>query len=513
MSYLGKMQKYAKQNPKRLLLLIVALLVLFMWLTRFNEEVVEAPVTLPVVTITSAATLDGLQSVSLVGTVRAFNEAVVTAEASGRVVSVNASLGQTIPAGFVIATLENASERAAVLQAEGAYEAALSAAEQSGVSLDEARTGLRNAQNNAISTFSTAYNTVNGIVRNNIDTFFANPDSRLPGLKIDGQGQAQFLNNERITYQNLLSTWLLETNALTPESDLSTALETANTRVERTIALLDVFITLFNANNQDNSYTESELLTFSTNFTNLRSNLESTSNQITNSKAALDNAFDAVRRAEIGATGSQSSAADAQVKQALGSLRAAQATLANTILRTPISGTVNSLSVRVGDFVGNQAVVARVANNNALEVITYVGDSELPAFTVGSTVTIDEQFYGTVTEVAPAVDPVTRKTEVRIAVESESIQNGETVTISTDYDVTGTSSNQPLFIPLSAVKFEIDNGFVFQVNNGRLTSVPVELGVIRGGSVQIVSGLTREDDFVLDARGLLPDTEVEVRTQ
>ncbi len=467
---------------------------------------------LPVVTVTSAAKLGGEQEVSVVGTVRAFSEAVVTAETSGRVTSVNATLGQTVPTGFVIATLENASQRAAVLQAEGFYEAALASAQQSDVGLDEALTGVTNAQNNAISSFGTSYNTVNGIVRNNIDAFFANPDSRLPGLKIDGQGQTSFLNNERVQYQTLLSTWQLEVTALNTDSDLLLALNDSAARIDRTIVLIDMFMSLFNAENEDKSYSDAELLSFSTSFTGLRETLQSTKTSVKSNITALKNAEDGLRRAQIGATGTQSSAADAQVKQALGSLRSAQASLSKTILRTPISGTVNSLDVRVGDFVGNQAVVARVANNNALEVVTFVGDKEINAFVVGGEVAIEDSFTGTVTEIAPAVDPLTRKTEVRIAVESEQIQNGDTVTITQTF-TSETSINQPVTIPLSAVKFEIEDGFIFVVENNHLVSRPVELGAIRGGSVNITSGLTLSDEFVVDARGLLADTEVEVRTQ
>ena len=73
--------------------------------------------------------------------------------------------------------------------------------------------------------------------------------------------------------------------------------------------------------------------------------------------------------------------------------------------------------------------------------------------------------------------------------------------------------NQPVFIPLSAVKFEIEDGYIFTVENNTLVQKPVELGVVRGGSVEVVSGLSQADEFVLDARGLLADTEVEVRIQ
>jgi multidrug resistance efflux pump len=379
-----------KTHKFKLLIAVLLLLAgLVLWPSADTDETSDEPV-LPVVTVSSPAQLNNQQAVSIVGTVRAFSEAALTAETAGRVTSVNASLAQTVPAGFIIATLENASEQAAVLQAEGAYEAALASAEQSEVGLSEANTNLTRAQNTAISTYQSAYNTVNSTVLNNIDEFFANPDSAVPGLRINGRGQTNFLNQERIAFQTILRDWQAQTSALTPESDLPAALSTALIQVNRAIVLVDTFVDIFNDDNADRSYSDAELNSFSSRFSTLRTNLQAARANLNNDLAALENAADVVRRAEIAASGSQSSASDAQVKQALGSLRAAQANLAKTIIRTPISGTVNSLNVRVGDFVSNQDIVARVANNNALEIVTFVGDNEVAAFTVGSTVLIED---------------------------------------------------------------------------------------------------------------------------
>lgn len=501
------------KQHKLIIIIVSAILIGIVILFGGDKDTIEeTDNVLPIVTVSSASRLDGLQEVSVVGSVRAFSEAAVTAETDGRVTSVKASLGQTVPVGFVIATLENASERAAVLQAEGFYEAALASADQNNVGLNEASTNLVKAQNSAISAYQSSYNTVNGIVRNNIDRFFSNPESKVPGLRIEGKSQTAFLNSERVAFQEILATWQIESTALSTDSDLILALENSILRIDRTIVIVDTFLSLFNADDEDRSYTATELNSFSTSFTVLRSNLQITKANINNDIAALNNANDAVKRSEINASGSQSSASDAQVKQALGSLRSAQANLAKTILRTPISGTVNSVDIRVGDFIGNKDVAARIANNNALEIITFVGDKELDAFSVGTTVIIEDKFEGIITEVAPAVNPVTRKTEIRIAIETEEIKNGDTVTITKTF-TPESLTNQPVIIPLSAVKFEIEDGFVFIIQNNKLTTRPVELGVVRGGSVEITSGLTSLDEFVIDARGLLPDTEVEVRNK
>ncbi len=461
----------------------------------------------PIVEVASGLTYAGTQDFSTVGSVRAFTEAVITSESSGRVVTVNALLGQSVPAGYVLATLENASEQAAVLQAEGVYEAALAAAAQSNIGVSEASTLLTSAKSGAVSAVIASYNTVNGIVRNNIDNFFSNPESKVPGLKIDGQGITAQLNSERVAYQTILSDWQAETNTLTADSNLEASFDNAEAQIDRTIRFVDSFISLFNAENADSSYTSAELQAFSVEFTNLRGALLASKNALSAASANLASAYDTVERANISATGGIKSSADAQVKQALGALRSAQANLSKTVFRTPISGTVNSLSVRTGDFVSPQMVVARIANNSALEIVAYLGEKERDVFAVGDKVMVENKFEGTVTEIAPAVDPATGKIEIRIATESEEIKNGDTVTVG---KVIENAVSSTFFVPLSAVKFQAENGYVLTVSEGKLVSKPVTLGVVRGGSIEIKDGLKADEMFVVDARGLNEGTEVDV---
>jgi multidrug efflux pump subunit AcrA (membrane-fusion protein) len=510
---LGAIKPLLKKHRYAFSIGVFLLIGLIFWSSGQDEVIAPEAPRLPLVTVTTAANLTGEESVSVIGTARAFSEAAITAETSGRITSVNATLGRAVPTGFVIATLENASERAAVLQAEGVYEAAVAASAQSDVGQAEAETGLLSAKETAITTLRTTYSTVDSIIRTSVDQFFSDPDSRFtPGLRINGEGYTATLNEQRVQFTTALPAWQNRIDELTTNSNFSVEIEYAKNEVERAIRIVSTFITVFNEQENYSRYTEEEVTAFASTFGTLRNNLITLRSQLDNAETRLLNAEDAVRRAGLAGTGGTTSAADAQVKQALGTLRSAQAALSKTILSTPVSGTVNALNVRVGDFIGTQAVVARVANNDALEIVTFVGDKELIAFSVGSTVMIEDVYEGIVTAVAPAVDPATRKTEVRIALETTDIKNGDTVTI-TNSITPETLVDAQVFIPLSAVKFEIDKGFVFTVVDDTLQPRPVELGLVRGGSVEILSGLTATDEFVLDARGLVADTKVEVRAE
>jgi RND family efflux transporter MFP subunit len=520
MNILKKLYIKAGQNPIKSAIIITILAALALFL--INRSSTDIPVqevkVLPEVTLSTSQGFAGGDSLSLLGNVRAATEAAITTERAGRVVQVYVTLGQTVRAGQVLATLENAAESAAVVQAEGSYDAAVAAKAQAqaadardNVGVNESQNTLLNAQNTAVNAYKSAYTTVNGIVLNNIDTFFTSPNSVVPGLRIDGFGQTSFLNSERVAYQRLLSDWKTDANSLTVNGNIPASLQSAKSNIDRTIGIIDTFISLFNRPEaRGGRYTDAELQAYSTNFTSLRASLISTKSALESAQTGLDTAKEVGTRADISTSVSGVPAADAQIKQALGSLRAAQANYAKTVLRTPISGTINSLNLKQGDFVSSFVQVAEVANNNALEIVTFVSDKERDVLLVGDTVFIEGEFEGRISQIAPAIDSATRKTEVRIATEDTNIKNGETVTITKEIAATSTK-NTTITIPLTAVKFEIENGFVFDVVDGKLVQKPVVLGTVRGNSVEILEGLGATDTFVVDARGLLVDTEVTIK--
>jgi len=511
MSILEKTKLWlGKKSVKGAIFVIIIALVIIVFTAGEDETIDEEAAQNTVVSVITPTEFVGEQSLSLIGNVRAFSEVRVTSEKAGRVVNVNVSLGQQVGAGTVIASLENAAERASVLQSEGVYDAAVAASAQSGVGIDEAQTSLLNAQKSVVSSFKSAYNTVNGTIINSVDIFFSNPNGSIPGLRLDGRGFTSELNAERIAYQTILPAWQARNNTISTKSDLIAELEYASQITQRTIDIIDTFSVILNTQGSSGRYSDSELIAFSNTFTGLRSTLIGVQSNIDNAETALTAAADAVRRSQLAGAGGANSAADAQIKQALGSLRSAQANLSKTILRTPISGTVNSLSIRTGDFINSFAEVAVVANNNALEVITFISDTQRSYIAEGDVVMIEGSIEGTVTQIAPAVDAVTGKTEVRIATQDANIRNGDTVRITKKIDATQSETTE-IQVPLTAVQFDRDSGLVYVVQDNVLVAKPVVLGNVRGGSIEILEGITATDAFVVDVRGLVAGTAVDIK--
>jgi multidrug resistance efflux pump len=418
-------------------------------------------------------------------------------------------IGDAVSAGAVLATLENSSQRAALVQAQGAYEAASAASAQSGIGVNEADTGLTNAKNNAVSSYRSAYNTVNSVIFNNVDTFFSSPASSVPGIKLDGFSS---LSGERVAYQEILPTWEARSQTISTNSNLEAELSYAKTQVERTITLVDTFITAFNSTGRMGAYSEVELESYSASFTTLRSTLIATLASLDSALVGVSSAEDAVERATLAASGGGASASDAQVKIALGSLQAAQSNYQKTIIRTPIQGVVNAFYLKSGDYVSPGQPAGIVANNNGLQIKTYVSESDSVSLSVGDSVTIEGGATGVITAKSAAIDPSTGKVAIIVGVNPDSsLSNGSTVKV-TFAQITQTETNNKILIPLSALKITPSGSQVFTIGDGdSLQAIGVTTGQLYGENIEILEGVSKETRIVTDARGLKEGQKVTIK--
>ncbi len=495
--------KFGRKRSLIALALLVIAFVGYKFISGRGAEDEPLAATAVPVSVLSVGELGTSASFDTVGKVEAVSEANLQAEAGGRITAVNVKVGDTVSAGKVLATIENSSQRAALVQAQGSYEAALAASAQSGVGVSEASNALASAKNSALNTYRQSYNTVNGAIYNNIDMFFSNPQGSLPGLRLSGQGNTQALNNERVAYQQLLTDWQVRSNTITAEGNLKSELAYARANTERTILFVDSFIALLNGTDNDNAYTDAEIQTYSNNFNALRSTLINTRSSIDGALAGIDSAEDAVRRSQLAASGGVVSASDAQVKIALGSLQSAQANYQKTIVRSPIQGVVNAFYLKTGDYASPGQPAGIVANNNGLQIKTFVSEVDSANLNVGDAVTIEGGASGVITAKAAALDPANGKVAIVIGVDADSgLTNGATVKI-TFSQISIVADDERILVPLSALKITSTGTFVFIVNEeNKLVSVPVTQGQLYGENIELTSGVTKDTRIVTDARGL-----------
>ncbi len=462
-------------------------------------------------------------AVPLVGQVTSVSEAVIRAESSGRLTKVYKKLGDRVAAGQVIAEFENSSERAAVLQAQGAYEAAKAARDIALINTANTSVGVNDTKTNTLNTINSSFATMDDIIRAKTDVAFTDPRTDSPRLKIllpDFVLQTK-IENERKEIEKILVARFSKNMTLTTDSDLVSEIQKVQSEVQTIKNYLDDLSSAY-VKAMPNEVNSQAMLDGQKAMVGVgRSTVSGTLTALTASKVALQNSLagEEIAGRTTGDKNPNTASVDAQVKTAQGGYLAALSRLEKTIIRSPISGTLNSLTIDTGDFVSPTAQVAIVSNNGALEVMTYVTNEDLDEVKVGSKVKINSDSKGIVTRVAGAIDPVTKKIEVRIGItEGETkLINGQSVRVeisnnSTEKNNTKVVVNDLIKIPLASVKITPRESFVFTVDaSNTLQAVPVVLGTLFGDEVEIRGGLDQGMIIVKDARGLKPGENVSIK--
>lgn len=455
----------------------------------------------------------------LLGTVTSTSEATVRSESSGKLTRVYKKLGDYVTAGQVIAEFENSTERAAVLQAEGAYDAAKAARDIARINSGTTKTSLTDMQTSALNAISSAYNAMDDAIRVKTDPYYQDPrfqNAKLL-LSVPDMRLVYSVETQRKAIEKMLVARDARNRTLTVDSDLVTELNVVQSEVQMVKTYLDDLFSAVSKAVPDANYSQNAIETAKTVVSVARTSIVGTVSSLTASRTALTASLAAQQVAgkTTGDISGSVASADAAVKQAQGAYNAALSRLEKTVIRSPISGTLNSLSIETGDFISAFTEVAVVSNNSALEVLAYVTEDDAKRIQVGSQVLIDNVVKGVITRVASAIDPRTKKIEVRIGIvdKSDTLVNGQSVRVNIVKEkqvLTATSG--PIKIPLSALKLTPNGAYVFTLSaTNSLIAIPVKDGAILGDEIQIISGLNGTESIVTDARGLKEGMEVTVK--
>lgn len=348
-----KIKQYIKKHPKISIAVLVLLGALIGIITLSilsgdsnGVEITESSRSVETIAVSEYAT----GAIGFFAPTASGDSFVVRAESGGRVDQTNVASGQKVASGDILVRLDGGAQLGALTQAEGAYEAALSTAQQGGVSTES-------SENSLISEYRSSYTTANNTLLTTIDIFFSNPTTgQTPGVRIDGNLYTEFLNTERVALRSVMASWQEQTGSISANSDLISVSDSAINTLRRMIEIVDVFILIINKQDNNATLNGVDVRTYISNFSASRASLLA-------SIDSLQTAQENLRKARLNSVGA-SSGSSAQIKQALGSLQSARSAYEKTIIRSPFAGVVSSLNVQVGDIVGTGSDIAVITPEN-----------------------------------------------------------------------------------------------------------------------------------------------------
>ncbi len=492
------------------------------------------------VTVRQAGALAGAGAqLVTTGEVKSQAEGDLRAKQAGLITSVSVGVGDRVAAGRIIATIENATERASVAQAQASLsQAQASLNKVAGGTRDEqlavleantesAREALAEARVSAANTLLSAYAATDSALSGGVDAMFTDPDGPNPSLAFDSTrgAQANEVEHERFLLQSVVERHAeadAAVNTLAADA-LITEIATVEEELLRIKGFLDTLITVVDGAIETAEVSATTISTYESTATAARTNILSARSSLSTSRGALRSAQSAytvaLQKQQEGVTGAQQEDIDvaaAQVEQAQASLAQAYARLENTYIRTPVTGTVTTLSIAAGDFVTSYQEVGLVANESTLEVVTFVAPEAATRLRVGGTATVANTYDAVITSIAPGLDPVTKQIEVRVALSDTDVTLAHgtrtEVAFATAVADTDQQADTPLLVPISALKLTGAGAFVFSVADGVLVAHEVTLGDVIGTSVEIEGGITALTTIVTDARGLNEGDDVVIRS-
>jgi multidrug efflux pump subunit AcrA (membrane-fusion protein) len=166
-------------------------------------------------------------------------------------------------------------------------------------------------------------------------------------------------------------------------------------------------------------------------------------------------------------------------------------------ISAPINGNVANIMVDVGSMVSPQMPVAMVYEYSRVKVAFNISENAMGCVKKNSTVVVktdaipDTDFSGTVTEVSPVIDPMTRTIAVKASISNSKklLKPGMTARVI----LTLGSRNDVLVIPREALL----DSYLFVVIDSITERRDVEVGLIGDTYIEIMSGLSEGESVVV----------------
>ncbi|WP_312906399.1 efflux RND transporter periplasmic adaptor subunit [Tissierella praeacuta] len=208
--------------------------------------------------------------------------------------------------------------------------------------------------------------------------------------------------------------------------------------------------------------------------------------------------------------------AEAQLRQAGAALELAQSQLNDTVLHSPIDGTVVKQIFEVGETIAPGYPAFVLGRLDTLEVEVGVPDNLIDNIKVGQKVKlfiygIDKELEGVISNIDATADLETRTFGVKIDIDNKDgdIKPGMIANVVISMDKVTT-----IIVPIDSVVDDANKStiFVYDENTKTVSKREVKVGTVFGDHIQIVEGLKDGELVVVHGQfGLLEGEEVNAR--
>ena len=216
------------------------------------------------------------------------------------------------------------------------------------------------------------------------------------------------------------------------------------------------------------------------------------------------NAKEASARANLNSAKAQISQIDAQITEAKDQLGKAS-------VIAPVSGVVTAKKAQIGALTSGEALF-NIAKDGVIELSADAAAAELAQIEVG--MSAQAQIYGVKEAVKGKVRlvPVSVDTSSRLGKVKISLDGGAKFIGSYAKVVIDLPEFSALALPAQAVSFTEKGAFTTIVKGGKAVKRKIQTGLRANGLVQVISGVSKDDEVALKAAALVNDGEAAQRS-
>ena len=211
--------------------------------------------------------------------------------------------------------------------------------------------------------------------------------------------------------------------------------------------------------------------------------------------------------------------AQASVNAMAAQLQLAQLSLADTVIRAPLSGVISKRHVQAGEKLAPDMPVFTIVNLRQLTLEAQVPASEVPRVKIGQEVRFrvdgfaGRDFAGKVARISPTAEAGSRSMLVYVSVDNSdaALRGG----MFAKGSITTDKSAVAPVVPLAAVRTEAGRQVVYTIEANKVVAQPVTLGMRNEdeGLAQVTSGLGKGASVIVaKLDGVKPGSKVRVVT-
>ncbi len=469
---------------------------------------------------------DIAEEVIVTGNTKPVQDISLSFQQSGRVARVYANVGDKVSEDEKLAELDASQLQAQLAQARASVDAAqakldslkigtrLEDIQITKTAIAKAQQDLANDYNDVLAALNDAYAKANDAVRNQLSALFSSAETASPQLtfsvsdsqiQIDAQSERALASNELNTWKTELVS--LNASATNSQSDFDRVLQNGQSHL---VTVFKFLSRVMDAVNSANALTSATITTYKTAVTTALSetttgitNINTAAQNIASQKIVIKQQNDQLSLQLAGSTPEDIRAQEAVVAQAQANVAAIEAQLTQSVIRSPINGTVTREDAKIGQIATpNQTLISVVSIDN-LEIDVNVPEVDIGKIMVGNIVHItldafpNETFSGKVVKIDPAETVVSGVVNFKVTINFDKPDPRFKSGLTSNLEIE-TEKKTGILIAPEVVVLQNDSGtFVQKYESGNTTQTPVTLGVRDpNGNVEILSGVNEGDKLV-----------------